>query len=393
MSFCKKCGRPRGSATQFCTGCGARFDTAPDSGPPTVQSRAGTDLAQPDAANADRPPGSSALIEQPAAPAAQRTVSDETGHGPLGAPFEVAVAEPAGSRSAVTEETATAATRDAPMPAVPGGVPRAGAGTSGSGRGGTPPSPARSHKPSRSRKPAARVPRTKDDPPVAPASRHRRRWPVAAVVIALAVAGGAATAFFLTQGHPVEPAAEQHRTVASVPPSRPGPSTAAKPATATASPAQSATVQPAEQAARNLDAILLQFSTQRGSLQTAVNDVAQCQTVAAEANVIAGIETSRTAEIARLSSIDWAAMPNGPTMQADLMAALQDSRQADQDYQQWATGLEASCQPPAGSGASFTAASTSGTQAVKAKTTFVSLWRPLAASYALASRNLLETQL
>ncbi|MGH3181731.1 MAG: hypothetical protein ACRDOE_07480, partial [Streptosporangiaceae bacterium] len=214
--------------------------------------------------------------------------------------------------------------------------------------------------------------------------------------------GGAATAFFLTQGHPEEQAAEQHRTVASVPPSRPATSTAATPATAspaqsaTASPAQSATVQPGELAARNLDAILLQYSTQRGSLQTAVNDAAQCQTVAAEANVIAGIAASRTAEIGRLSSIDWAAMPNGPTMQADLMTALQDlqdSRQADQDYQQWATGLEASCQPPAGSGASFTAASTADTHAVAAKTAFVSLWRPVAASYALASRNLLETQL
>lgn len=391
MSFCKKCGRPRGSATQFCTGCGARFDTAPDSGPPTVQSRAGTGLAQPDGAYADRPRGSSALIEQPAAPAAQRTVSNETGYEPSGGPFEVAAAEPTGPRSAVTEETATAATRDGPMPAVPGGVPRAGAGTSESGRGGTTPRPTRSHEPARSHKPAARVPRTEDDPPVAPASRRRRRWPVAAAVTALAVAGGAAAAFFLAQGHPAEQAAEQHHTVASVPPPRPATSTAATPATA--SPVQSATAQPAEQAARNLDAILLQFSTQRGSLQTAVNDVAQCQTVAAEANVIAGIATSRTAEIGRLSSIDWAAMPKGPTMQADLLTALQDSRQADQDYQQWATGLEASCQPPAGSGASFTAASTADTQAVAAKTTFVSLWRPVAASYALTSRNLLETQL
>jgi hypothetical protein len=390
MSFCKKCGRPRGSATQFCTGCGARFDTAPDSGPPTVRSRAGTGLAQPDGAYADRPPGSSALIEQSAAPAAQRTVSNETGYEPSGGPFEVAAAEPTGPRSAVTEETATAATRDGPILAVPGGVPRAGAGTSESGRGGTTPGPTRSHEPARSHKPAARVPRTEDDPPVAPASRRRRRWTVAAAVTALAVAGGAA-AFFLTQGHPAGQAAEQHRTVASVPPPRPATSTAAT--SATASPVQSATAQPAEQAARNLDAILLQFSTQRGSLQTAVNDVAQCRTVAAGANVIAGIATSRTTEIGRLSSIDWAAMPNGPTMQADLMTALQDSRQADQDYQQWATGLEASCQPPAGSGASFTAASTADTQAVAAKTTFVSLWRPVAASYALASRNLLETQL
>jgi hypothetical protein len=227
----------------------------------------------------------------------------------------------------------------------------------------------------------APVPPTDYDLPVAPTSWWRRRWPVAAAAALLVAGGVAAGALLLTHGHHA-----RHRTIVSGPSPRPATSTAATSATP-------ATVAPAELAARNLDAVLLHYSTQRGTLQAAINDVSKCHNVTAEANVIAGVVASRTAEIARLSSIGWAAMPSGPAMQADLTAALQDSRLADQDYQQWATGLEASCQPPAGGGPSYTAAGTLGTQAVAAKKHFLSLWRPLAISYSLASRKLLGTQL
>ena len=255
--------------------------------------------------------------------------------------------------------------------------PRAGGGTSTSGRGGTRAIPAQRHEPS------APTPPAEDDLPTAPASWWRRRWPIAAAA-ALVVAGGVASgALLLTHGHHSEHAAAQHRKSVSRPPSQPAISAAATPAT----------VPPAELAARNLDAVLLQYTTQRGNLQAAVNHISQCQNIIANANMITGIAASRTAEIGRLSSIDWAAMPNGSAMQADLTAALQHSRLADQDYQRWATGLEALCQPPAGGGPSYTAAATAGVQAVAAKTAFLSLWRPVATRYALASRNLRGTQL
>ena len=371
MSFCTKCGHPRDQVAQYCTGCGAPFGTAPGGEALAAQSPAGVDPAQPEGAYADRPPGGFATIEQPAAPAGQETVSTETGYDPFGGLFERDAAEPARPPSAVPEETSAATARDGPTSTVWADGPRAGAETSTSRRGGTPAMPTQRHEP------FAPVP-TEDDLPAAPTSWWRRRWPVAAAAALLVAGGVAAGALLLTQGHHA-----QHRTVVSGPPSRPATSTAAT----------SATVPPAELAARNLDAVLLQYSTQRGTLQAAVNDVSQCQNVTAEANVIAGVVASRTAEIGRLSSIDWAAMPSGPAMQADLTAALQDSRLADQDYQQWATGLEASCQPPAGSGPSYAAADTPSTQAVAAKTAFLSLWRPVAISYSLASRNLLGTQL
>jgi len=41
----------------------------------------------------------------------------------------------------------------------------------------------------------------------------------------------------------------------------------------------------------------------------------------------------------------------------------------------------------------YTAAATASTQAIAAKIAFLSLWRPVAARYAVASRNLLVTQL
>ena len=84
-----------------------------------------------------------------------------------------------------------------------------------------------------------------------------------------------------------EQAGAQHRTAVSRPPSRPATSAAATPAT----------VPPGELAARNLNAVLVQYMTQRGNLQAAVNHISQCQNVTANANVIAGIAASRTAEI------------------------------------------------------------------------------------------------
>jgi hypothetical protein len=54
---------------------------------------------------------------------------------------------------------------------------------------------------------------------------------------------------------------------------------------------------PGELAARNLNAVLVQYMTQRGNLEAAVNHISQCQNVTANANVIAGIAASRTAEI------------------------------------------------------------------------------------------------
>jgi hypothetical protein len=70
MSFCVKCGRPRGPAAQYCTGCGAPFRAAPGSETPAAEPPAGADPAQPDGAYADRPPGSPATAEwRPSVPA------------------------------------------------------------------------------------------------------------------------------------------------------------------------------------------------------------------------------------------------------------------------------------------------------------------------------------
>jgi hypothetical protein len=243
--------------------------------------------------------------------------------------------------------------------------------------------------PTRRREPPGPTPPAGNDPSAPPASWWRRRWPVAAAATLVVAGGAAAAALLLTHGHHAEQTAAQNRAVASGTPSQPATS-AASAASAAATPA---TVPSAEAAARNLDTVLMQYSTQRGNLQAAVNHVSRCQNVTAEANVIAGIAASRKAELGRLSSIDWAAMPSGPTMETDLTTALQDSRLADQDYHRWATGLAASCQPPAEGGTSFTAADTASAQAVTAKAAFLPLWRPVAARYALASRNLLTTQL
>ena len=381
MSFCTKCGHPRDPVAQYCTGCGAPFRTEPGSEGPAAQPAA-ADPAQPDGAYADRPPGSFAPVEQPAAPVSKQAVSDETGYDPLGSRFDHD-AEPAGPPSAVPGQTYASTERDAPMTTVLADAPRPGAGTSTSQRGST------SAMPTRRREPPGPTPPAGNDPSAPPASWWRRRWPVAAAATLVVAGGAAAAALLLTHGHHAEQTAAQNRAVASGTPSQP-----ATPATSAASAAAiPATVPSAEAAARNLDTVLMHYSTQRGDLQAAVNHVSQCQNVTAEANVIAGIAASRKAELGRLSSIDWATMPSGPTMQADLTTALQDSRLADQDYQRWATGLEASCQPPAAGGTSFTAADTASAQAVAAKAAFLPLWRPVAARYALASRNLLATQL
>jgi hypothetical protein len=377
MSFCTKCGHPRGAAALYCTGCGAPFGNALGSEALTAPVPAGPDPPEAEQPHTGQPVGGFVATQPPPAPAGRETVSAETGYGPSGGLPEHGAAEPSGPPSPVLKATAPATSRDGPTTTISVGGRRTSGGTSTSGRGGT------HAMPTQPQEPSTPGPPTEYDLPATPTNWWRRRWPIAAAATLVVGCGVAAAALLITQGHHAEQAGAQHRTAVSQPPSRPATSAAATPAT----------VPPGELAARNLNAVLVQYMTQRGNLQAAVNHISQCQNVTADANVIAGIAASRTAEIGRLSSIDWVALPNGLAMKADLTAALQHSRHADQDYQRWANGLEASCQPPAASGPSYTAAATASTQAIAAKTAFLSLWRPVAARYALASRNLLVTQL
>jgi hypothetical protein len=88
--------------------------------------------------------------------------------------------------------------------------------------------------------------------------------------------------------------------------------------------------------------------------------------------------------VASAGAIPVTVLPNGPTMIADLAAALRASNQADQYYIAWMQDIEGlSCPYPTNTEPNFAAASSASAQATSAKTAFVVLWNPLAAQLGL----------
>jgi len=180
------------------------------------------------------------------------------------------------------------------------------------------------------------------------------------VVVVLIIVG-----VFLLQG-----SSPSHPAAASSP--RPSPSAPA--------------VTAASQQAAAVHVLLGSSATARKNLVGAVADVHSCTNVAAAVSQIQQVVNQRSTEVSRASALPVAALANGATVKADLLAALRSSLQADRDYLTWAQRELARCQPGASSPA-YNAAVGADQQAVAAKGTFVRVWNPVAARYGLPAET------
>jgi serine/threonine protein kinase len=148
--------------------------------------------------------------------------------------------------------------------------------------------------------------------------------------------------------------------------------------------APAATVASRQAAAVNV--LLGSSATARKNLVGAVADVHSCARVAAAVGQIQQVVNQRSTEDRRASGLSMAALANGATVKADLLAALRSSLQADRDYLTWAQQQLARCRPGAPSRA-YTAAIGADQQAGTAKETFVRAWNPVAARYGLPAET------
>jgi serine/threonine protein kinase len=151
-------------------------------------------------------------------------------------------------------------------------------------------------------------------------------------------------------------------------------------------PSPSAPATAASRQAAAVNVLLGSSATARKNLVGAVADVRSCARVAAAVSQIQQVVNQRSTEDRRASALSMAALANGTTVKADLLAALRSSLRADRDYLTWAQQQLARCRPGAPSRA-YNAAIGADQQAGTAKETFVRAWNPVAARYGLPAET------
>ena len=136
-----------------------------------------------------------------------------------------------------------------------------------------------------------------------------------------------------------------------------------------------------------MDSLLSSGATSSELLSKATSDAVNCSSpvLIADVSQIQLVRNQRSTELTQAHSLIVADLPNGSQLQADLIAALQDSLTADGHYLTWAqqqanpsTCVGNSAPPEAGA---------DNARASADKNTFLGLWNPIAARYSLMHRE------
>ena len=201
--------------------------------------------------------------------------------------------------------------------------------------------------------------------PQTPAPRSRGMLTgVVAVAAAAAVVAGAAVAVVLVS----------RGGVSSPPAPTPTPTATSQAPSPTPSPSPSAE-------ALAVSNLLMSGANSSVALTNAADNVAACTDLPHSVQQIQQVRDQRQAEYDQAQKLSTGALRGGAEVKADLVQALQDSLNADDDYLSWARQQAANCQP----GSQSSAALAADRQAVADKTKFVQLWNPIAAQYGLPS--------
>ena len=123
------------------------------------------------------------------------------------------------------------------------------------------------------------------------------------------------------------------------------------------------------------------------ALKGAVSEVRDCTNLSSAVRQIQSVVNQRSAEYNQASALSTSALPNGPTMKSELIAALRNSLDADKDYLTWAQQqLNPECAPTAQSSA-YIAANNASHQASASKEAFIRVWNPVAAQYGIQLKS------
>jgi hypothetical protein len=210
---------------------------------------------------------------------------------------------------------------------------------------------------------------------VAEVERHRpfrRGWLIVAAVIVLAAAGAGA---FLAgrAGH-----VSGHASAAS------NSSHQASPTSSASNPSP-ATQPPGAATMAALGSYLAQSASVRPIVQPAIDRVQSCSgsPSSGEATLQQAI-TTRQHILAGLQSLSPSSLPNGAQLIGALTTAMQNSINADQDYQNWMADFASSgnpCGSDPNQDPNYVVGQNASTEATTAKNAFVGTWNPMASRY------------
>jgi tRNA A-37 threonylcarbamoyl transferase component Bud32 len=129
--------------------------------------------------------------------------------------------------------------------------------------------------------------------------------------------------------------------------------------------------------------MISQQSRSRWNSSVLVSNVRQCINIASDVRQIQQIANQRSSELSRVSALRTNRIPNGATLQSQLMTALKISLRIDNDYLRWAQEQQNSgCTVGTDSTYYQQAAALNG-QATSDKQIFVAAWNPIARQYGL----------
>ena len=178
----------------------------------------------------------------------------------------------------------------------------------------------------------------------------------------------------------------------------PAPSTASSPADRSPSPSPasvSATSSPsgpalAAQQAATLSTLLTSSAAARTALHQAVTQVGACANLPGAVSTLQDVVSQRSGEYGRASALATSALPAGARVKSTLVAALDSSLKADQDFLAWARQQQSGGCTPASQSGAYNAAFSASQQADAAKQAFVQVWNPVAARYGIAQESPLD---
>jgi hypothetical protein len=148
-----------------------------------------------------------------------------------------------------------------------------------------------------------------------------------------------------------------------------------------------AAADPAVQA-RAIDAVLDQSGTSRDKLNRAIGQVSSCADPAGALADMRAVADERRSQLATVRSADLSALENGDTLRTDLVAALQQSLNADQSFMEWAAPAAAgSCGSTAARRAAYASGRSASDRAGTAKQRFLDEWNPVATPLGLPARS------
>ena len=214
-----------------------------------------------------------------------------------------------------------------------------------------------------------------DPSPSGPRRRALRPLLAAAAVAAVIIAAVAGVALS-KRSAPAQP------TASSLAGRSPSPS--ATGVSATSSPSET---ELAAQQAAALGTLLTSSAAARTALHQAVTQVGACANLPGAVSKLQDVVNQRSSEYGRASALATSALPGGAKVKSALVAALDSSLKADQEYLAWAREQQSGGCTPISQSSAYHAAFSASQQADAAKRDFVRIWNPVAARYGIAQES------